>query len=179
MSLTDELPLIPDRLSFKIGEAARLVGVEPHVLRFWEKEFSRVRPRKSRNGHRLYSKADLHLLRRVRTLLHEHRYTIAGARSLLREGETAVDTVLRGRPAEAIVRLDAAAAEVGTLREQMDEVQGDLVQARQAVHHAREEARFWQREARKAEATLEALAAAVREEAGLLREGVAPSSETL
>ncbi len=76
---------IPDKLYFRIGEVAELVGVEAHVLRYWETEF-RLRPARSASGQRLYRKSDLARFLRVRQLLHEEGYTIAGARKLLVDG---------------------------------------------------------------------------------------------
>lgn len=76
---------IPDKLYFRIGEVAELVGVEAHVLRYWETEF-RLRPTRSSSGQRLYRKSDLARFLRVRQLLHEEGYTIAGARKILLEG---------------------------------------------------------------------------------------------
>lgn len=76
---------IPDKLYFRIGEVAELVGVEPHVLRYWEQEF-RLRPHRSASGQRLYRKQDLARFLRVRQLVHEEGYTIAGARKALLEG---------------------------------------------------------------------------------------------
>jgi DNA-binding transcriptional MerR regulator len=78
---------IPDKLYFRIGEVAELVGVEAHVLRYWETEF-RLRPTRSASGQRLYRKSDLARFLRVRQLLHEEGYTIAGARKLLVDGGT-------------------------------------------------------------------------------------------
>ena len=68
---------------FKIGEAAAIVGVEPHVLRFWEGEFPNLRPEKSGGRQRVYSRADVELLLKIRQLLHVERFTIAGARQRL------------------------------------------------------------------------------------------------
>ena len=70
--------LLPDKLYFRIGEVADIVGVEPHVLRYWETEFRAVRPEKSRKGQRVYSRRDVDTLLRVKELLYRHRYTIAG-----------------------------------------------------------------------------------------------------
>lgn len=75
---------LPDKKYFKIGEVASLVGVEPHVLRYWQTQFPQVRPQKSRSGHRLYRKKDVETLLLVRELLHVQRFTIAGARQALR-----------------------------------------------------------------------------------------------
>ena len=74
---------IPDKLYFRIGEVARLCGVEAYVLRFWESEFPQLRPNKSGTGQRLYRKRDVEMAMRVRKLLHEEGYTITGARQVL------------------------------------------------------------------------------------------------
>jgi DNA-binding transcriptional MerR regulator len=77
--------VLPDKLFFRIGEAARILGVKPHVIRYWETEFRSIRPAKSRSGQRVYSRRDLEVLALVRHLLHERRFTIDGARKVLRE----------------------------------------------------------------------------------------------
>jgi DNA-binding transcriptional MerR regulator len=83
-------PELPDKLYFKIGEVARLVGVKPYVLRYWETEFSVVRPGKTRSKHRLYRRRDVETLLDIRRLLYTERYTIEGAKRRLRElGRTA------------------------------------------------------------------------------------------
>ena len=74
---------IPDKLYFRIGEVAKLCGVEAYVLRFWETEFPQMRPNKSGTGQRLYRKRDVELAMKVRRLLHDEGYTIAGARQVL------------------------------------------------------------------------------------------------
>ena len=76
---------IPDKPFFKIGEAARLCALKPFVLRYWETEFHSLRPQKTRSGQRLYRRQDIELLLRIRHLLYEKRFTIAGARTRLRE----------------------------------------------------------------------------------------------
>jgi len=76
---------LPDKLYFRIGEAARLVGVKPYVLRYWETEFSILRPGKTRARHRLYRRRDVETLLEIRRLLHTERYTIAGAKRRLRK----------------------------------------------------------------------------------------------
>jgi len=78
-------PIMPDKLYFRIGEVARLVGVKPYVLRYWESEFSIVRPGKSSARHRLYRRKDVEMLFEIRRLLHTERYTIEGAKRRLRE----------------------------------------------------------------------------------------------
>ena len=93
---------LPDRLYFKIGEVAKLVGVKPYVLRYWETEFSILRPGKTRSRHRLYRRKDVETLIEIRRLLHAERYTIEGAKRRLREG---------GRPAP-VARDEMRLAEV-------------------------------------------------------------------
>lgn len=76
---------IPDKLYFKIGEVAELAGVKPHVLRYWESEFGSFRPGKSRSQQRKYTRKDIELVLRLKDLLHNQGYTIAGARKKLRD----------------------------------------------------------------------------------------------
>lgn len=76
---------IPDKLYYKIGEAAELVGVKPYVLRFWESEFNALKPSKSGSQHRLYRKRDIETLRQIKELLYGERLTIEGARKRLKE----------------------------------------------------------------------------------------------
>ena len=80
-----DLSNIPDRLYYKIGEVSQIVGVKPHVLRYWETEFPMVRPYKKDSKQRLYRKRDLRLLLMIKKLLQEEMYTIAGARQVLKK----------------------------------------------------------------------------------------------
>ena len=83
---------LPSKLFFRIGEVASLVGVEPHVLRYWEREFRSIRPTKSAKGQRVYSRKDVENLLRVRDLLYRDGFTIAGAKKRLQRGvATATD----------------------------------------------------------------------------------------
>ena len=75
---------LPDKLYFKIGEVAAIVGVAPYVLRYWESEFSVVKPNKTRSQHRLYRRKDVEALLHIKRLLHDERFTIEGARKRLR-----------------------------------------------------------------------------------------------
>lgn len=77
-------PRIPDKQYFRIGEVARIAGVETYVLRFWETEFPTLRPKKSKSNQRTYSRRDVGLVLRIRDLLYEEGYTIPGARRQLR-----------------------------------------------------------------------------------------------
>lgn len=82
---------LPSKLFFRIGEVASLVGVEPHVLRYWEREFRSIRPTKSAKGQRVYSRKDVENLLRVRDLLYRDGFTIAGAKKRLQRGAVATD----------------------------------------------------------------------------------------
>ena len=75
---------LPDKLYFKIGEVAEIVGVKPYVLRYWESEFSMIKPTKTRSKHRLYRRKDVETLLQIKRLLHEQRFTIEGARKRLK-----------------------------------------------------------------------------------------------
>ena len=77
--------ILPQKLYYRIGEAAQLLEVKAHVIRFWEKEFRTVRPKKSASGQRIYSRKDLERLRVLKQLLYVERYTIEGARKHLRD----------------------------------------------------------------------------------------------
>jgi DNA-binding transcriptional MerR regulator len=116
---TDALPAhVPDKLFFRIGEIAELVGVEPHVLRYWESEF-RIRPQRSSSGQRMYRRKDLAKFLRIKKLLHEEGYTIAGARKSLAdpgvdEARAAVDDT---RVREAIERIAQTRERIRAARE--------------------------------------------------------------
>lgn len=80
-----EVSELPLKLYYRIGEVAEIVGVEPHVLRYWESEFRSIKPQKSRSGQRVYSRRDVEKLVRVRELLYLQGFTIAGARRKLQQ----------------------------------------------------------------------------------------------
>ena len=80
---TAQKPEIPDKLYFRIGEVARLCSVAPYVLRFWETEFTQLKPNKSGTGQRLYRRRDVEMALRVKRLLYDEGYTIAGARQAI------------------------------------------------------------------------------------------------
>ena len=77
--------LIPEKKYFKIGEASRLAGLEPHVLRFWETEFTSLSPKKDSGKQRLYTKQDLQIIFDIKKLLYDESYTIAGAKKKIDE----------------------------------------------------------------------------------------------
>ncbi|MFW5876522.1 MAG: MerR family transcriptional regulator [Myxococcota bacterium] len=113
---------LPDKLFFRIGEAADIVGVEPHVLRYWEEQFDVLRPRKTRGSHRKYSRRDVEIAVLIRRLLHEEGFTIPGAKRRLRElGHK------RSNPPEARERRDLLLrAELLSVREQLVELRRRL-----------------------------------------------------
>jgi len=78
-----ELPLIPAKRYFTIGEVSELCGVKAHVLRYWEQEFTQLKPVKRRGNRRYYQHHEVLLIRRIRQLLYEEGFTISGARSRL------------------------------------------------------------------------------------------------
>jgi DNA-binding transcriptional MerR regulator len=76
---------IPEKIFFKIGEVCELVGVQAHVLRYWETEFSMLAPQKNRSGQRTYRRRDVEIALRIRELLYDEKFTIAGAKKRLAE----------------------------------------------------------------------------------------------
>ena len=84
VGLSNSLVQIPKKRYFAIREASTLCGVQPHVLRYWEKEFPQLAPKKRAGNRRYYQTEDIVLLRRIRSLLYDQGYTISGARSLLK-----------------------------------------------------------------------------------------------
>lgn len=93
---TVALPPIPAKRYFTIGEVSELCGVKPHVLRYWEQEFTQLRPMKRRGNRRYYQHHEVLLVRRIRELLYQEGFTISGARNRLGEAQTAA----RGRRVE-------------------------------------------------------------------------------
>ena len=80
-----DLPLIPAKRYFTIGEVSELCGVKPHVLRYWEQEFTQLRPMKRRGNRRYYQHHEVLMIRRIRDLLYDEGFTISGARNKLQE----------------------------------------------------------------------------------------------
>ncbi len=83
---SEELPPIPAKRYFTIGEVSELCGVKPHVLRYWEQEFNQLKPVKRRGNRRYYQHHEVLLVRRIRELLYNQGFTISGARNRLDEG---------------------------------------------------------------------------------------------
>ena len=91
-SNNNELPTIPGKRYFTIGEVSELCGVKPHVLRYWEQEFPQLKPIKRRGNRRYYQRQDVILIRQIRSLLYEHGFTIGGARQRLSGDEVKADS---------------------------------------------------------------------------------------
>jgi DNA-binding transcriptional MerR regulator len=87
----DELPAIPGKRYFTIGEVSDLCGVKPHVLRYWEQEFPQLKPVKRRGNRRYYQRQDVLVIRQIRGLLYDQGFTIGGARNRLEGEEARVD----------------------------------------------------------------------------------------
>ncbi|MEW5755900.1 MAG: MerR family transcriptional regulator [Pseudomonadota bacterium] len=92
----NELPAIPGKRYFTIGEVSELCGVKPHVLRYWEQEFDQLNPVKRRGNRRYYQRHDVLMIRQIRSLLYEQGYTIGGARQQLK-GEKAAEDTAQGK----------------------------------------------------------------------------------
>ncbi len=80
---SDLTGILASKPFFKIGEVARIIGVKPHVLRYWESEFPSLRPKKNPSGQRIYAKADIEAIVEIKNLLYNERYTISGAKRML------------------------------------------------------------------------------------------------
>ena len=85
-----QLPSIPAKRYFTIGEVAQLCGVKPHVLRYWEQEFTQLRPMKRQGNRRYYQHHEVLMIRRIRDLLYDQGFTISGARNRLQDPAAAV-----------------------------------------------------------------------------------------
>jgi DNA-binding transcriptional MerR regulator len=120
------LPEIPNKKYFRIGEVSRLLGVDPHVLRFWETEFTDIKPYRAKSKQRLYQQKDIVSLFRIKSLLHDQGYTIAGARRLLgtEHGEKMANSPT---PSNSMVddgqcrQLDEIKQELNSIRKLLDE----------------------------------------------------------
>lgn len=111
---------IPDKVYFRIGEVSNLVGVDPHVLRYWESEFKVIKPRRAKSKQRLYRKKDVQNLLRIKSLLHDEGYTIAGARRLLKGGKAQRYTLKKSAQRPSMQE------NPGHLQEIKDELEGIL-----------------------------------------------------
>ena len=116
------LPPIPAKRYFTIGEVSDLCGVKPHVLRYWEQEFTQLKPVKRRGNRRYYQHHEVLLIRKIRELLYEQGFTISGARNRLGEGRE-----VPPQDPDAAVRLTAQ--ELHSLRTELNSIRDMLVHA--------------------------------------------------
>ena len=103
------LPPIPAKRYFTIGEVSELCGVKPHVLRYWEQEFTQLKPVKRRGNRRYYQHHEVLLIRRIRELLYEQGFTISGARNKLENSALAASRTDAATPVAGSARAEAAA----------------------------------------------------------------------
>jgi len=137
-------PAVVTKLYYRIGEVARLARLKPYVLRFWETEFGTwLKPEKSRAGQRAYTRKDVELVLRLKSLLHEQRFTIAGARRLLQ-------SEARGRAAAGPAGAATVAAEAAAESVAAAAAHGVAAHAREAARRALGEVRRGLRELRAA-----------------------------
>jgi DNA-binding transcriptional MerR regulator len=121
-------PVIPDKLYFRIGEVATLCRLPAYVLRFWESEFPQLKPVKGSNGQRMYRQRDVEMLLRIKKLLYEQGFTIAGARHHLKE-ETKPAQKQSGLPFPK----SRPGAEMKKVRQGLQEILGILSTPRRKV----------------------------------------------
>ena len=137
------LPEVPDKLYYRIGEVARLCGVETYVLRFWETEFPQLKPNKSGAGQRLYRRREVDLARRIRHLLYEEGYTIPGARQHFQaEARKPVESEQLQLAAGGM----KSAPKLGKLRSELKEILGMLSTVPGAKRQSAEPPRTTRRE---------------------------------
>ncbi len=98
----EPLNLFPEKLFYKIGEASEIVGVETHVLRYWETEFPFIAPRKTKSGQRIYTKREIDMILQIKRLLYDEKYTIEGARKRLSRVLSKTDEPNVNEPQEVI-----------------------------------------------------------------------------
>ena len=122
-----DLPPIPAKRYFTIGEVSDLCGVKPHVLRYWEQEFTQLKPVKRRGNRRYYQHHEVLLIRRIRELLYEEGFTISGARNRLDNAATGDERhELRGARLAAAGTAPAAGADVAALKRELRELLDSL-----------------------------------------------------
>ncbi len=119
-SSNSELPPIPAKRYFTIGEVSELCGVKPHVLRYWEQEFTQLKPVKRRGNRRYYQHHEVLLIRRIRDLLYEQGFTISGARNRLDEGVAAGGRGHAARAEAGKIDLVAVKSEIKSIIEMLE-----------------------------------------------------------
>jgi DNA-binding transcriptional MerR regulator len=124
-----DLPPIPAKRYFTIGEVSDLCGVKPHVLRYWEQEFTQLKPVKRRGNRRYYQHHEVLLIRRIRELLYEEGFTISGARNRLDNamtGDERHESSTRARAAAPATAGAPAAADTASLKRELRELLDSL-----------------------------------------------------
>jgi|SRR5688572_8395084 len=114
-----ELPPIPAKRYFTIGEVSELCGVKPHVLRYWEQEFTQLKPVKRRGNRRYYQHHEVLLIRRIRELLYEEGFTISGARNRLDSSSPHEENAEPPRSARAPVGGHVAGVDLGAIKREL------------------------------------------------------------
>jgi|TARA_B110000879_G_scaffold74846_1_gene104388 DNA-binding transcriptional MerR regulator len=117
-----QLPPIPAKRYFTIGEVSELCGVKPHVLRYWEQEFTQLKPVKRRGNRRYYQHHEVLLIRKIRELLYKQGFTISGARNRLDGVEGVVPTVAASKEAESPNNTTAPNVDLGSIKSQIQVV---------------------------------------------------------
>lgn len=139
--LKERIKSIPNKMGFKIGEVAKYVGVKQYVLRYWETEFEALHPKKSNNGQRFYTRKDIEMALTIRKLLHEDRFSIEGARAVLKKmkaQKSQIQPILEGTTQEQVVEAHQPAAEVVVSKSApmptADQVQKAVAQREREMH---------------------------------------------
>lgn len=117
---TADVDQIPNKVYFRIGEVSGIVGVDPHVLRYWESEFSAIKPVRGKSRQRLYRRRDVALLLHIKDLLHRQGYTIAGAQKIVQPSPLHADSQNQTRgaklyPSEVVPILEQVKQELNAL----------------------------------------------------------------
>ncbi len=117
LDFNKDLEKIPDKLAFRIGEVADILGVKPYVLRYWESEFEALSPKKSKHNQRMYERRDVETLLLIKKLLYKDRFSIEGARAALRRTK---------KRAERAKEIQSLAGSVENLRLQLHELVDEI-----------------------------------------------------
>jgi DNA-binding transcriptional MerR regulator len=126
--IAPEVPIIPDRLYFKIGDVARICNVKTYVLRFWETQFPQLKPNKSGNGQRLYRRRDVEIALEIKRLVHGEGFTLAGARQVLEQSHRRQDpqALLPLGGGDQSEQMEAISAALGQVRTELREIAHQL-----------------------------------------------------
>lgn len=123
---------IPDKANFKIGEVAKLLDLEPYVLRYWEEEFDRLCPEKTDSGQRVYRRSDIETARVIRKLLYTEKFTIKGARrqlDLASEGESPIlNAVATGGQTQLFESTSADSSKLQDLKDKLDRAEAEIAE---------------------------------------------------